>query len=127
MMKFVSLTTQPVDRDLLAQHGIQGLWMPIKDMHAPSVEEAEQMCRQVAGLMADGQVVAYHCRAGLGRTGTMLASHLIMEGKSAVQALESVRRIEHRWVQSDEQTRFLERFSESLSSRQKRSGHPLRP
>lgn len=118
----VSLTTQPVDRDLLAQHGIEGLWMPIKDMHAPSVEEAEQMCRQVAGLMADGQVVAYHCRAGLGRTGTMLASHLIMEGQSAVQALESVRRVEHRWVQSDEQVRFLERFSESLSNRQKRSG-----
>ena len=64
----VSLTTKPVDRDLLARHGIQGLWMPIKDMHAPSVEEAEQMCRQVAALMADGQVVAYHCRAGLGRT-----------------------------------------------------------
>ena len=118
----VSLTTQPVDRDLLARHGIQGLWMPIKDMHAPSVEEAEQMCRKVAGLMADGHVVAYHCRAGLGRTGTMLASHLIMEGKSAVQALESVRRIEHRWVQSDEQVRFLERFSESLSNRQKSSG-----
>ncbi len=118
----VSLTTQPVDRDLLAQHGIRGLWMPIKDMHAPSVEEAEQMCRQVAGLMADGQVVAYHCRAGLGRTGTMLASHLIMEGQSAVQALESVRRVEHRWVQSGEQVRFLERFSDSLSNRQKRSG-----
>jgi atypical dual specificity phosphatase len=118
----VSLTTQPVDRDLLARHGIQGLWMPIKDMHAPGVEEAEQMCRQVAALMADGQVVAYHCRAGLGRTGTMLASHLIMEGQTALQALESVRRVEHRWVQSDEQVRFLERFSESLSNRQKRSG-----
>jgi atypical dual specificity phosphatase len=120
----VSLTTQPVDRDLLARHGIQGLWLPIKDMHAPSVEEAEQICREVAGLMADGAVVAYHCRAGLGRTGTMLASHLIMEGQSAVQALESVRRVEHRWVQSDEQVRFLERFSESLSNRQKRSGQP---
>jgi atypical dual specificity phosphatase len=52
----------------------------------------------------------------------MRASHLIMEGQSAVQALESVRRVEHRWVQSDEQVRFLERFSESLSNRQKRSG-----
>jgi atypical dual specificity phosphatase len=52
----------------------------------------------------------------------MLAAHLIMEGQSALQALESVRRIERRWVQSDEQERFLERFSESISSRQKRSG-----
>ena len=121
----VSLTTQPVDPALLERYGIQGLWMPIKDMHPPGVAEAEQMCRQVAGLMSNGHVVAYHCRAGLGRTGTMLASHLIMEGQSAVQALESVRRIEHRWVQSDEQVRFLERFSETLSSRQKECGQPV--
>ena len=100
------------------------LWMPIPDMHPPGMEEAEAMCRRVADLMAEGHVVAYHCRAGLGRTGTMLASHLIMEGQSALQALESVRRVEHRWVQSDEQVRFLERFSESVSSRQKKNGHP---
>lgn len=118
----VSLTTQPVDPALLARHGIQGLWMPIKDMHPPALDEAERMCRRVAGLMANGQVVAYHCRAGLGRTGTMLAVHLIMEGQTALQALESVRRIERRWVQSDEQVRFLERFSEFLSSRQKEGG-----
>lgn len=120
----VSLTTRPVDPAALAGYGIQGLWMPIPDMHAPGVEAAEEMCRRVAGLMADGHGVAYHCRAGHGRTGTMLASHLIMEGQSALRALDSVRRIEHRWVQSDEQVRFLERFSESLSSRQKRNGHP---
>lgn len=113
----VSLTTKPIDPELLETRGITGLWLPIKDMHAPALEEAEQMCRMVSGLMEQGHVVAYHCRAGLGRTGTMLASHLIMEGKSALDALESVRRIEPRWVQSDEQVRFLERFSESLSSR----------
>jgi atypical dual specificity phosphatase len=120
----VSLTTRPVDPELLAGYGIRGLWMPIPDMHAPGLDEAEQMCRRIAALMADGEAVAYHCRAGLGRTGTMLASHLIMEGQPALQALESVRRIEPRWVQSDEQIRFLERFSESLSNRQKRGGQP---
>ncbi len=118
----VSLTTRPVDSEALQSRGIQGLWMPVRDMQAPGLEEAEQMCRKVAGLMAEGRVVAYHCRAGLGRTGTMLASHLIMEGKSALDALESVRRIEPRWVQSDEQVRFLERFSESVSSRREMNG-----
>jgi atypical dual specificity phosphatase len=120
----VSLTTQPVDPVLLERYGIQGLWLPIKDMQAPSVEEADQMCRHVTDRMTRGHVVAYHCRAGLGRTGTMLAVHLIMEGKTAMQALESVRRVEHRWVQSDEQVRFLERFAKFLSSRQKENGQP---
>lgn len=119
----VSLTTKPVDPALLERYGIQGIWMPIKDMHAPGLEEAEKMCRQIAGLMSAGHVVAYHCRAGLGRTGTMLASHLIMEGRPALEALESVRRIEARWVQSDEQVRFLERFAEFVSNRQKKRGH----
>lgn len=120
----VSLTTKPVDPALLERYGIQGIWMPIVDMQAPSLEEAEQMCRQIAGLMTKGQVVAYHCRAGLGRTGTMLASHLIMEGKPALEALESVRRIEARWVQSDEQVKFLERFAEFIANRQKKRGQP---
>jgi atypical dual specificity phosphatase len=118
----VSLTTKPVDPELLAQYGIRGIWMPIPDMHPPGLDEAERMCREVANLMARGEVVAYHCRAGLGRTGTMLASHLVMEGKSALQALESVRRIEQRWVQSDAQVKFLESFSEAVSSRQKNTG-----
>ena len=118
----VSLTTKPVDAERLAHYGIRGLWLPIPDMHPPGLDEAEQMCRTVAGLMAAGEVVAYHCRAGLGRTGTMLASHLILEGQSAVQALEAVRRVEPRWVQSDAQVKFLERFSESVSSRQKNAG-----
>lgn len=118
----VSLTTKPVEPGLLEKYGIKGLWLPIKDMHPPDLEEAEQMCRQVASLMAEGSVVAYHCRAGLGRTGTMLASHLIMEGQTALNALESVRMIEPQWVQSEEQVRFLERFSNFVSGRQKKSG-----
>lgn len=120
----VSLTTHPVDPVLLGRYDIQGIHMPIKDMHAPTEEEAEQMCNKVSGLIANGHVVAYHCRAGLGRTGTMLAAHLILEGRNAVQALEIVRRIEQRWVQSNEQERFLERFADFVSSRQKKSGQP---
>jgi len=116
----VSLTTKPVDKEHLARYGIQGLWMPIKDMHAPTVEEAEKMCRTVAELMAHGQVVAYHCRAGLGRTGTMLASQLIMQGSSALHALEMVRRVESRWVQSADQVLFLERFEKFISGRRKK-------
>ena len=114
----VSLTTQPVDPEMLKHYGIEGIHMPIVDMHAPEMDEAENMCRQISEQMAKGMAVAYHCRAGLGRTGTMLASHLILEGKSALEALESVRRYEPRWVQSEEQIKFLERFAESLANRQ---------
>jgi len=55
-----------------------------------------------------------HCRAGLGRTGTVLAAHLIWEGKGSLSALEYVRRIEPRWVQSEAQVKFLEAFSNKV-------------
>lgn len=115
----VSLTTQPVDPALLEPYGIRGIWMPIVDMQAPGMEEAEELARNVDRLLRRGEVAAYHCRAGLGRTGTMLAVHLILEGQPALKALESIRRIERRWVQSDEQVRFLEDFAEYITNRQK--------
>ncbi len=106
----VSLTTTPVDQADLERFGIKGIWMPIIDMCAPGLEEALAMCRTVDRLMKDGEAVAYHCRAGLGRTGTMLASQLIFEGVPALEALEKIRRIERGWVQSEAQVIFLQNF-----------------
>lgn len=112
----VSLTCTPPDSEAYAEVGIGNRWHPIPDMGVPSVDEADEICREMAGLMAEGEVVAVHCRAGLGRTGTLLASYLIWEGQSALSALETVRRIEPRWVQSDAQLRFLEEFALAKAS-----------
>lgn len=108
----ISLTTEPFDKSRLEKFGINGLWLKIKDMGTPSMEQAYEMCEQVNAIIDSDQAVAYHCKAGLGRTGTMLAAQLIMDGCTALEALESVRKIEPRWVQSDEQVNFIERFSE---------------
>lgn len=113
----VSLTRAPVDPGQLAPYGIHGLWFPITDMDAPMPADAEQMCAHVAQLIRNGEPVAYHCKAGLGRTGTMLAAQLVWEGSTALDALEQVRRIEPRWVQSDEQVAFLERFARSVATK----------
>ena len=110
----ISLTQRPIDTRLLSGYGIQGIWRPVRDMGAPSKEIAMSLCARISELMDRGEAVAVHCRAGLGRTGTLLAAQLIWEGQSALDALETVRRIEPRWVQSDEQTRFLEQFAQAL-------------
>lgn len=115
----VSLTETPMEAELLARYGIAGFWSPVEDMAAPTIEQAKEVCSHVAGLTAQGQAVAYHCKAGLGRTGTFLAAQLIWEGSTALDALERVRRIEPRWVQSDEQVAFLERFAQVVADQRR--------
>ncbi|MCW8193417.1 ATP-binding cassette domain-containing protein [Proteobacteria bacterium 005FR1] len=118
----MSLTEHPpaepaIETDLLRQFGINGLHYPIADMAAPSMETAVSICESLEDLLKRGEVVAVHCRAGLGRTGTVLAAQLIWEGSDAMTALETVRRIEPRWVQSDVQVAFLESFELFLANR----------
>lgn len=107
----VSLTTKPVSPDDLSGYGIKGIAFPIKDMGVPTIDAAMEFCEQVDKLIEQGEAIAMHCKAGMGRTGTMLVAQLIWEGETALDALEAARRIEPRWVQSEAQVAFLEEFA----------------
>jgi len=107
----MSLTRMPLDCSALARYGIRNIWSPIRDMAAPGMKQAIGLCREIDQSLARGEVIAVHCRAGLGRTGTILAAYLIWEGQDALGALESARRINPQWVQSSEQVEFLESFA----------------
>jgi len=106
----INLRKNKPDPSPMQQYKIKSLWFPIKDMASPCNEDAIKWCKQVSELLNNGDVVAYHCKAGLGRTGTMLVCQLIWEGNSALSALEMARQIEPRWVQSKEQVDFIENF-----------------
>lgn len=110
----ISLTQKPLDEKKCLNFGIKIIRSPILDMHAPELEQAMDICQQITELLESNEVVAVHCRAGLGRTGTLLAAQLIYEGQSALEALEISRGIESRWIQSDVQLEFLENFERYL-------------
>jgi atypical dual specificity phosphatase len=107
----VTLEEAPaVDPAVLARHGLASIHVPIADMGAPAVERAEQLCREIGRLVAGGAAVAVHCRAGQGRTGTVLAAVLVFEGESAAGAIERVRGVNPRCIQSRPQVEFLSAF-----------------
>lgn len=102
--------TRPISDDELAPYEMSAVHFPIVDMDAPSVQAMSSLCIQFDAMIASQRAVVVHCRAGLGRTGTVLAAYLIHRGATALDALEQVRRVQRRFVQSDAQVRFLEDF-----------------
>lgn len=116
----ITLTEKALDEEKLVPFGMKSYWDPIPDMEAPTVEQGVRLCRKIDELLAQKEAVAVHCRAGMGRTGTVLAAHLVWEGYSALDALETVRSIEPRWVQSPVQIAFLEEFERALAKNQAR-------
>lgn len=115
----ITLTEPPpkelgVSVDLLNKYGIENSQFPIPDMGAPTLEQAAEICKTIDGLIKRGDRVAVHCKAGMGRTGTVLCAYLIWEGDDAISALERARNIEPRWVQSDVQVEFLEAFAGAI-------------
>lgn len=110
----VTLTHETLPSDELLMHGLYSIHFPITDMDVPTEDAAARLCSQLADLIAAGKSIGFHCKAGLGRTGTMLACQLIWEGTPADLALTQVRAVEPAWVQSDKQVEFLGRFDRWL-------------
>ena len=115
--QLISLTLRPLDVKRCAEHQIKVHAYPIPDMQAPSLLKALAINQKIETLCAKQKSVAIHCRAGLGRTGTLLAAQLIYEGKSALAALEETRQIEARWIQSERQVYFLEEYEKFIKNR----------
>lgn len=109
--------------ELLAKHNIDSFHLKITDLKAPTAAEALETCQLVDGYLAADKICVYHCRAGKGRTGTLLAAQLIYYGLSADEAITETRSKNPRWIESEVQIEFLAHFESYLRDAKNKAEH----
>ena len=114
----ITLTETDMDQDALQRHHLKNTHLPIFDRKAPSTSQMHMLLVRMQRLMDAGEVLAVHCKAGLGRTGLVLAAWMVRDGGlSAEASIERLRKVNPGFIQSDEQLDFLHAYEADILRR----------
>lgn len=107
----VTLTEEwqpPVEQ--LAEHGLRSVYVPIPDMQPPTMDQAITTCSALADALQKEASIVFHCHAGRGRTGTLLAAMLIWYAPDFEMTIRRIKGTNRYWIESSTQMKFLEKF-----------------
>ena len=120
----VSLTETPTSPASAAAHDIEVLHIPVPDMTAPSMEQLHQFTQRAVLSVQGEQPLAIHCEAGMGRTGTFLASWFVAQGMGADDAIAEIRRLRPGSIETEEQEQAVRDFEVYLAQQQAAEAKP---
>lgn len=99
--------------DAYAERAIRVHRFPIPDFHAPVDAPAYRaFVDELAFHLGQGEKVLVHCKGGLGRAGLTAACLLMLDGRSADEAIREVRAVRPGAVENPDQERFAAAFAE---------------
>jgi atypical dual specificity phosphatase len=108
----ITMTEQSLPDSWVA--GLEYLHIPTEDLLAPEIEKIDAAVDFIHDRIKNKEPVMVHCAAGIGRTGTILASYLVKyQNLTAKEAIEKVRQERPGSIQSESQemaVTFYEKF-----------------
>jgi atypical dual specificity phosphatase len=114
----ITLTEVDLDQDALRRHQLTNIHLSVFDREAPSIGQTHMLLVRMQKLIEAGEVLAVHCKAGLGRTGAILAAWLIRDGGLTAQdSMDRLRRIAPGFIQSKAQEDFLHCYESDITQR----------
>ena len=109
-ISFIINLTENIISPSPAKYGFREEHFPIDDMSIPDMNATHCLCQRILAAIEEGEIVLLHCKAGLGRTGTILACCLTLQGKNAEDALQYIRLKNSSYVQTVEQEQFIGKY-----------------
>ena len=110
----ITLTEDPLPRGWINQSGLLAIHEPINDFEAPTPEILNRCIDAICKALDSNLKVAIHCRAGIGRTGTILAAYMVAKGSTARDAITRLRSLRRGSVETPEQARCVEQYELKL-------------
>lgn len=109
-----SLTEEPLPVEGL--EGFERHHFPIPDMGIVQPRRMEEACAAILTTIRSGGRVLIHCRAGLGRTGTVGACTLVSLGLPPEAAIRQVRARSPYSIQTESQERLVHHYAGHLAA-----------
>ena len=103
----INLTEDSANNEFIENNFLSLVWIPIPDFGVPSSTDLLTFVRHMSFFERVGVPVFMHCHAGRGRSGTLSAIYLLMNGLTAEEAIDEVRKIREGTIETDLQERFI--------------------